>query len=704
MTNGGGGRRRMAEGMAAAMLLAMAPAARGAASVSFPEQVTLGNIFVAGERVELMASVSGGDAVQWTVLDFENRPVDSGRSAVADGRVRWAPNVKGLGFYTVKLSVLSGDAEQGAGTTMFAIVPPADISKMPDSPFGIMTHFGKSMPQEIIPLIARAGIATVRDEVEWNGFERQKGVFEERPYLQESFRKLAEWGIEPLLVMAFGNRHHYTGPASVPDHKKAPFDEEGYRAYTRYVLEAIKLHRDQVKAVEIWNEYNGTFCDGPAAKDRPKHYTEMLKHAYTAVKAQYPRLKVIGGALVKIPLPYIEKLFKNGALPYMDGIAVHPYRATPEGVEKELAALVELMKKYNQGRAKPIWVTETGSWRDQSPERATTARYLVRMLTLMLTQPEVERIYWYLMCDFREFKTMGIVHGADDPTGRFTPTMIYPAYANLIHRLYGARPDRREETDLRTRVYRFNRANDAVWVCWTTSGQTKLRLAGDSPMLRVNLVGGEQSLAPEGGSLVVDVDETPFYLIGSKATRVTELPRADRIVADSVEDFSGEQGKKNWSYYFFESDGAGSAPYDPSKVRPMTWAPSRGDWDDCWQGPASYLSINEGAAQPSAAGGKQMWAVRRWTSTITGTAQVRVQASCGAARGDGVDVKLFLDGKELASRHIAPKGSETIELPVAFRLGSKFDVAVTPGPGTDTGFDSTGIRVTILVPADHPQP
>ncbi len=83
MTNDRCGWRRMAEGIAAAMLLAMPLAACDAASVSFPEQVTLGNIFVAGERVELMASVSGGGAVQWTALDFENHPVDSGRSAVA---------------------------------------------------------------------------------------------------------------------------------------------------------------------------------------------------------------------------------------------------------------------------------------------------------------------------------------------------------------------------------------------------------------------------------------------------------------------------------------------------------------------------------------------------------------------------------------------------------------------------------------------
>src|SRR3546814_3126424 len=56
----------------------------------------------------------------------------------------------------------------------------------------------------------------------------------------------------------------------------------------------------------------------------------MLKQAYKAIKSTYPDLTVLGGTTVKVPLPYLERLFQEGALDYMDAIAVHPYRGVPE--------------------------------------------------------------------------------------------------------------------------------------------------------------------------------------------------------------------------------------------------------------------------------------------------------------------------------------------------------------------------------------
>jgi len=52
------------------------------------------------------------------------------------------------------------------------------------------------------------------------------------------------------------------------------------------------------------------------------------------VKALRPEVRVLGGAAVPVPLPWFEDLFAAGALGAMDAVAVHPYRSTPEGVER----------------------------------------------------------------------------------------------------------------------------------------------------------------------------------------------------------------------------------------------------------------------------------------------------------------------------------------------------------------------------------
>ena len=68
----------------------------------------------------------------------------------------------------------------------------------------------------------------------------------------------------------------------------------------------------------------------------------------------------------------------------------------------------------------------------------------------------------------------------------------------------------------------------------------------------------------------------------------------------------------------------------------------------------------------------------------------------GQAKGDGIGCKVFLDGKELFSKLLAPKTGAEIDLSPAVRKGSRLDFIITPGPGLDSSFDSTGFRITIL--------
>jgi hypothetical protein len=677
-------------------------------SITFPTQVQLGNIFTLGEKVEIEANAKTGGSVQWTVSDFAGQKVDSGMAMVTDGRLRIAPHAVGTGYYLVDLAWKDGaqvntqqvqGQAQSQAQTSYAVIAPVDAAEMADTPFGVVTHFSKGWNTEVLPLLTRLGVAHVRDDIPWSQVEKEKGEYD--------FGKADAWmtelkkaGVTPLLVMAFGNKSYDVQP-NVPNYQAAPYTADGYAGYANYCVATLKHYGTQIQAAEIWNEYNGSFCGGKAASDRPKYYTEMLEAVGAQIKAARSDVAVVGGALVKIPLPYSEKLFQHGALKSMDGIAVHPYQPTPEGVDKQVANLSELMKRHNDGKAKSVWVTEFSTWDDHSVERAQAAAYLVRMYTLLLTRPEVQRVYWYLLRDFAEFKNEGLVHSDTDPMGKYTPVATYPAYANLIRQLHHARYVGPQPADARTRVYQFATQQKRVWVCWSTFGTATMAFQASGPVRLVDLVGGEKQLTPSGGQIDVTFGDLPMYVVADAGlvTTVSEVPRRDRVLADSVRDFSGQQDRGHWSYGYYASNQDGSAPYAPDQVQPMTWKPSPGDWEDRWFGPTEWFCVGEGHVSPAVINKGQGWAVRRWTSDYRGAVRIVGSANRGK-NGDGVTCKIFIDGKEIYGTFLPPKSTEQIDLMGTVQQGSRVDFVVTPGPALDSSFDSTGFRATILTEQD----
>lgn len=676
------------------------PAATEAAAstVAFTSQVQLGNIFTVGEKPAIEADVHAGNTADWYVTDFEGAKLASGMATVTDGKIRIEPPDLGKGYFSVFVTAKDGTESKGEGRTAYAVVPAFDIASMADSKFGIMTHFAQNMPVDMLPLMAKAGVAHIRDEQYWNGVEKKKGEFVFPDMFQNYMDLAKKLQIAPLICMSFGNPI-YDNQKGVPAYKLAPWNPQTNEAYANYCVQVLKHYGDQIKAAEIWNEYNGTFCDGKAKDNRPKFYTEMLKVAYEKIKAARPEVEVLGGACVKIPLPYIEKLFKEGALKYMDAVAVHPYMSADE-TEDALACLVDMMKKYNQGKAKGIWCTEYGWWQDKSVERPEAAQHLVRMTTAMLTQDKVERVFWYLSRDYAPtFASMGIVHDQKDPQGPLTPVMTYPAYANLISLLYQAQFRAHVKTDVRTRLYEFAQRDRQVWIAWSVFENATFQLKANGPVTMVNVVGSEKRLTPENGTIAVTVGEMPVYLVASDGTvsSIAEGPRKDSVIADSESEFAGPQVKNAWSYWYIGNDKKGSLAYDMDKLRPMSWEPSPGDWADTWSGPGKWYTVSAGGAAPSAIEGGQGWSVRRWTSTVDGPVHILAKLTTNT-QGDGCGFKVFIDGKEVYSKLLGPKMKETVDLQPTVQKGTRIDFVVTPGPGTDANYDNGGFRVQVLTP------
>lgn len=476
-------------------------------------QAQLGNLFLAGEEV-VLSLASAADTVAWTVTDYWQQTVAQGETPVdpETHQARLQPPAQ-PGYYLVRVQARQRGSLLSEAATSYAVLPPLPPGDRRH--WGAMTHFAQGMNPEILPLLARIGIGSVRDEHYWGSVERVAGQYAFSPAGDRYMAACRAAGIEPLIVMSFANKLY--------DDNHTPYTPAGCAAYANYGKAILDHYGDQVQALEVWNEYNGSWCDGPAAADRPRYHTQMLKAAYERLKATRPDVQVLGAAPVLIPMPYLRGIFAQGGLAFMDAVVVHPYRNTPEGVDTEMADLQALVREYNAGRDKPIWVTETGlldkaeaAWESgrqyYEAGRLVAADYLARQLTL-LASAGAARIYWYLAQDHRGFRGMGLLRQSDDPFGRCTPSPVAVAYATLVRQLEGTRFGRREPGPEALRIYRFDGPAGEVRVCWATQ-PTHVVFKVPGPVQAVDLMGGSETLTPVGGEVFLTLGTNARYLRG----------------------------------------------------------------------------------------------------------------------------------------------------------------------------------------------
>ncbi|MCL1910069.1 MAG: hypothetical protein FWG05_03940 [Kiritimatiellaeota bacterium] len=466
----------------------------------------LGHIFGAAADVAIPIRSSRA-SIDWEVTDFWHDTVDKGTVKPANGVASIKPAIKNPGYYLLKL----GDDK----FVSFALVPAFEPKDRANSPFGVMTHFAQHMEMDILPLLSRIGIVSIRDEHYWANVEKTKGKYEFSEKSDAYMAAAKANKIDPLIAMTFNNPNH--------DDDNAPYTPAGCDAYGDYGVSILKQYGSQIKWLEVWNEYNGSWCKGPASQDRPKYYAQMVKHAYEKIKAARPDVKVLGCATVVIPLPYLEGIFKHGGLKYMDAVVLHPYRGSPEGVEVEVAQVEALIRQYNDGEDKPIWITETGTysrtefdWEQEKKMyeqgRQKVARYLARQYSLLLTC-NVEKIHWYLCRDYMEFITMGLLRNVDDPMGRYAVAPAYVAYANLIKQLDGAKFVRRADLGKYTYALLFDTNNGPVWVCWATQPAT-IAFNADGARDVVDIMGVSRKMSPAGGQIFLSLGEDAVYFRG----------------------------------------------------------------------------------------------------------------------------------------------------------------------------------------------
>ena len=178
-----------------------------------------------------------------------------------------------------------------------------------------------------------------------------------------------------------------------------------------------------VSAWEIWNEPNNPsfyigYMDGSA-----EHYFDMLKIAYTTIKATSNAPVVSAGLSPNGNWEtWLNTLQDLGSKNYSDVQGIHLYYdLVSTNLEK-----VNSIKAYGQ----PVWITEIGrpsSTGNYSPEEQAT--YLADNLDLLA--PNVEKVFWYELKD-----NVGLTPPKENFFGlittEYTPKPSYDAFTSLL--------------------------------------------------------------------------------------------------------------------------------------------------------------------------------------------------------------------------------------------------------------------------------
>lgn len=158
-----------------------------------------------------------------------------------------------------------------------------------------------------------------------------------------------------------------------------------YADYGRFVLALIE--RYQPFGVELWNEPDIKRGDLPAdwwimgCWDSGRDYADMLAVVYPMVKAKYPEVKVIAGALMLDNRTFTQ-LWLKGAARDFDWLSFHAYEYLSNQVDYSFPLeKIEYLQSLNHAR--PLYMSETAILEYKGVCNPTLAREKVNYIDVL---------------------------------------------------------------------------------------------------------------------------------------------------------------------------------------------------------------------------------------------------------------------------------------------------------------------------------
>jgi len=327
-----------------------------------------GNVYDSTEPVRLNVcgdNRSGNDVSIALTLELEDyfgnaRPPEVLQIDVPAGRqvaVPWGVSVTGKGHYRAKVT-WTANGRDHVQTFVFAVVEPYGHD---DSPFGL-NHPATTDAQ--VKLLAKAGIRWVRNwATNWEWVEPVRGQisWDEQ---DEQMKYLSTAGVKTLAVFPNPSTNWAsTAPSSVQQtlwYRMAYMPAESQLLFD-FIEKAVSRYQGSCTYWEFLNEplWVPDFCLPKSQGYKVADYMNLLKGAYTAIKAANPNARVVAGLATEPEDLLGDEFIAEGGLKYCDIFNLHPYgrRTLPEVFIERMERTQKAMEA--SGKRKPIWATET---------------------------------------------------------------------------------------------------------------------------------------------------------------------------------------------------------------------------------------------------------------------------------------------------------------------------------------------------------
>jgi polysaccharide biosynthesis protein PslG len=196
--------------------------------------------------------------------------------------------------------------------------------------YGAAAHLYYTDASRVMKLAEIAGFDWIRQQVPWKDTEVPDRTF--------GFQELDK----VVDTVAASNKKLLLSVAKSPDWATGRPGDNGLpqkkEDFGRFVEELAKRYKGKVQAIEVWNEQNLAVENGGRVSEQDAgRYVEMLKEAYTRIKAVDPSIVVVVGALSSTGVTEINTAvddityykamytYNNGEIKnYMDAQGFHP--------------------------------------------------------------------------------------------------------------------------------------------------------------------------------------------------------------------------------------------------------------------------------------------------------------------------------------------------------------------------------------------
>lgn len=463
--------------------IALTPAAALFGHIAFGPQQTLRVPFTVRDRGRAAASL----VFEYEVRNADGVNIAKGQTPVSlpagasEGAALVVPigTAGRYGHYTVSAKIraeASATALQTVTTTAAAVPVPA-LSLAEKNPFGMnlslaMRHAPRDRKAGAA-MARRSGVGWTREEFSWDAIEPVQGTFAWARH-DDAVCAAVEQGLGVVGLVAYCAGWARRDPAQ---YTSPPRDVEAYAAF---VHRAVSRYKGRIRYWEIWNEPDSRVFWPP--KPDPAEYAALLKAAYAAAKRADPDCIVMTAGLLVgmnhwLQWDYLDKLYAQGAADAFDRIAWHAYcdpKSPVDGRYESLTAtLFERMSAHGDS-GKRAWLTEQGWPTANGFQRAVSERdqaaYAVQAHVLALSNPSVEKFFWFLFRDGANRETDGEQsYGILNPDG--TPKLAFSAYVAMTARLMGKTPVPPVALSGTSICRVFGDAQETVFVIWNSGGR-----------------------------------------------------------------------------------------------------------------------------------------------------------------------------------------------------------------------------------------